>query len=243
MTFFTKNWFIPLLLTIIIVGAGAVYMLKLTSEEETVTKEEIQSRIEQMYGGSVSNLIRKKDRYIAQINRQDGLYEIVADTSKGDIISITLLEQAAKQQQLPIKTKEDIQSIVSSEYEGTIERMVLSTETEQPFYTVDIAKDETLITLAIDALTGSILDSKIKQTTAEQALISKDQAIIKAKTQLTGEVQYITYEETSDGGYYLIEIESEDDREAVIQVHGVSGEILSVTWDDQDDDEGDSDDD
>ena len=243
MTFFTKNWFIPLLLTIIIVGAGAVYMLKLTSEEETVTKEEIQSRIEQMYGGSVSNLIRKKDRYIAQINRQDGLYEIVADTSKGDIISITLLEQAAKQQQLPIKTKEDIQSIVSSEYEGTIERMVLSSETEQPFYAVDIAKDETLITLTIDALTGSILDSKKKQTTAEQALISKDQAIIKAKTQLTGEVQYITYEETSDGGYYLIEIESEDDREAVIQVHGVSGEILSVTWDDQDDDEGDSDDD
>ena len=242
MTFFTKNWFIPLLLTIIIIGAGTVYMLKLTNEEETVTKEEIQSRIEQMYGGSVSNLIRKKDRYIAQINRQDGLYEIVADTSKGDIISITLLEQTAKHQ-LPIKTKEDIQSIVSSEYEGTIERMVLSSETEQPFYAVDIAKDETLITLTIDALTGSILDSKKKQTTAEQALISKDQAIIKAKTQLTGEVQYITYEETSDGGYYLIEIESEDDREAVIQVHGVSGEILSVTWDDQDDDEDDSDED
>lgn len=242
MTFFTKKWFIPLLITIIILGAVAVYMLKLIGEEETVTKEEIQSRIEQMYGGSVSNLIRKNDRYIAQIYRQDGLYEIVADTSKGDIISITLLEQAAKQQ-LPIKTKDDIQSIVSSEYEGTIERMVLNSETEQPFYAVDIAKDETLITLTIDAFTGSILDSKKKQTTAEQALISKDQAIIKAKTQLTGEVQYITYEETSDGGYYLIEIESEDDREAVIQVHGVSGEILSVTWDDQDDDEGDSDDD
>jgi uncharacterized membrane protein YkoI len=242
MTFFAKKWFIPLLITIIIVGAGAVYMLKLTGEEETVTKEEIQSRIEQMYGGSVSNLIRKNDRYIAQINRQDGLYEIVADTSKGDIISIILLEQSAKEQ-LPIKTKKDIQSIVSGEYEGTIERMVLSSETEQPFYAVDIAKDETLITLTIDALTGSILDSKKKQTTAEQALISKDQAIIKAKTQLTGEVQYITYEETSDGGYYLIEIESEDDREAVIQVHGVSGEILSVTWDDQDDDEDDSDDD
>ncbi|QBP41648.1 PepSY domain-containing protein [Paenisporosarcina antarctica] len=242
MTFFTKKWFIPLLLTIIIVGGGAVYMWKLTSEEEIVTKEEIQSRIEQMYGDSISNLIRKNDRYIAQINRRDGLYEIVADTSKGDIISITLLEQATKQQ-LPIKTKEDIQSIVSREYEGTIERMVLSSEMEQPFYAVDIAKDETLITLTIDAVTGSILDSKKKQTTAEQALISKDQAIIKANTQLTGEVQYITYEETSDGGYYLIEIESEDDREAVIQVHGVSGEILSVTWDDQDDDDDDSDDD
>jgi uncharacterized membrane protein YkoI len=70
-------------------------------------------------------------------------------------------------------------------------------------------------------------------------LIKREQAITIAKTQLTGEVQYTTYEETSDGGYYLIEIESEDDREAVIQVHGVSGEILSVTWDDQDDEDDD----
>jgi uncharacterized membrane protein YkoI len=240
MTFVTKSWFMPLLLTLIILGAVSILTLKLTSGEETISNKEIRSRIEQMYGGSVSNLIRKNDLYIAQIKRQDGLYEVVADTSNGNIVSIKLLEQTDGQQ-LPIKSKEDIKSIVSKEYEGTIERMVLSSQTEHPFYAVDIAKDESLITLTIDALTGSVLESQEKQTTTEQALIKKEQAIKIAKTQLTGEVQYTTYEETSDGGYYLIEIESEDDREAVIQVHGVSGEILSVTWDDQDDDDDDDD--
>lgn len=238
MTLVTKSWFMPLLITLIILGAGAIYALKLTNGEEIISNKEIRSRIEQMYGGSVSNLIRKNDLYIARIERQDGLYEVVADTSKGNIVSIKLLKQTDGQQ-LPIKSKEDIKSIVSKEYEGTIERIVLSRQTEHPFYAVDMAKDETLITLTVDALTGTVLDSTEKQTTTEQALIKREQAITIAKTQLTGEVQYTTYEETSDGGYYLIEIESEDDREAVIQVHGVSGEILSVTWDDQDDEDDD----
>lgn len=238
MPFGDKKWFIPLLITGVILGAGAIFILTLTSGKETISNNEITSRIEQMYGGTVSDLILKNDTYIAQIERQDGLYEVVADTSKGNIISITLLEPATIQE-LPIKTKNEIKSIVSKEYKGTIERLVLSNQAGNPFYAVDIANDESLITLTIDALTGTVLESQEKQTTTEQAFIKKEQAITIAKTQLTGEVQYTTYEETSDGGYYLIEIESEDDREAVIQIHGVSGEILSVTWDDQDDEDDD----
>lgn len=235
MTFFRKSWFFPLLLTVIICVVGSIFVMKLTSGEETISKEDIQSRIVQMYGGSVSNLIQTNSQYIAQLERPNGLYEVVADTS-GNIISITLLEQTTDQQ-LPIKSKESIQAMVSKEYNGTIERISLSSDAEKPYYLVDIAKDETLITLRVDAITGTILDSKEKQSTTEQALIKKQQALTIAKTQLNGEVQYTTYEETADGGYYLIEIESVDDREAVIQIHGVSGEILSVTWDDQDDDD------
>jgi uncharacterized membrane protein YkoI len=119
--------------------------MKLTSGEETVSKEDIQSRIVEMYGGSVSNLIQKNSQYIAKLERPGGLYEVVAD-SNGNIISITILEQTANQQ-LPIKSKESIQAIVSKEYKGTIERIVLSSDSEKPLYSVDIAKDETLITL------------------------------------------------------------------------------------------------
>lgn len=238
MPFGDKKWFIPLLITVVILGAGAIFIVNLTSGKETISNKEITSRIEQMYEGTVSNLIQENDTYIAQIERQDGLYEVVTDTSEGNIMSITLLEPATIQE-LPIKTKNEIKSIVSKEYKGTIERLVLSNQAENPFYAVDIANDESLITLTIDALTGTVIESQEKQTTTEQAFIKKEQAITIAKTQLTGEVQYTTYEETSDGGYYLIEIESEDDREAVIQIHGVSGEILSVTWDDQDDEDDD----
>lgn len=238
MKLFTKSWFLPLVITLIILVVGSLFVMKFTSRVETVSTDEIRDRIEQMYGGTVSNLILKNDQYIAKLERQNGLYEVTAEASKGTIMSITLLEQPDVQP-LTIKSKESIQSIVSKEYKGTIERIVLSSNSETPFYSVDIAKDETLVTLTIDATTGTLVNSKEVQSTAEQALINKEQAITIAKTQLNGEVQYTTYENTSDGGYYLIEIESEDDREAVIQVHGVSGEVLSVTWDDQDDDDDD----
>ena len=238
MKLFTKSWFLPLVITLIILVVGSIFVMKFTSRVETVSTDEIRNRIEQMYGGTVSNLILKNDQYIAKLERQNGLYEVTAEASKGTIMSITLLEQPDVQP-LTIKSKESIQSIVSKEYKGTIERIVLSSNSETPFYSVDIAKDETLVTLTIDATTGTLVNSKEVQSTAEQALINKEQAITIAKTQLNGEVQYTTYENASDGGYYLIEIESEDDREAVIQVHGVSGEVLSVTWDDQDDDDDD----
>ncbi|WP_313470607.1 PepSY domain-containing protein [Lysinibacillus sp.] len=49
--------------------------------------------------------------------------------------------------------------------------------------------------------------------------------------QLTGEVDSVDFEETAEGGYYLVEIETQDD-EATFQIHAVSGEVLSITWDD-----------
>ena len=53
--------------------------------------------------------------------------------------------------------------------------------------------------------------------------------------QLQGEVEYVVFEKTKDGGYYLVEIEQDneesDDLEAVFQIHAISGEIVSVTWD------------
>ena len=43
MTFVTKSWFMPLLITLIILGAGAIYALKLTNGEEIISNKEIRS--------------------------------------------------------------------------------------------------------------------------------------------------------------------------------------------------------
>ena len=242
MTIFGKSWFLPLLLTFILLVGGGLFIYNLTKADDEISHEGMRSRIEQMYGGNVTNIIQQKGQYKALLERSDGNYEVLANNLNGDIISIALVEQASIQD-VPIKSQEEIIAYVKKEYDGSLERIVLNSQSEPPMYSVEIAKDETLITLSIDANTGIVLDTTEKQTTAEQALLTKEQAISKAKTQLNGKVEYIVYEETSDGGYYLIEIESDDDQEAIIQVHGVSGEILSVTWDDQNDDQDDLDDD
>ena len=63
-----------------------------------------------------------------------------------------------------------------------------------------------------------------------QTLISLGRAINIALAELKGEVEDATFEASSDGGYYLIEIDG-DDVEAVFQIHAITGSILSVTYD------------
>lgn len=62
-------------------------------------------------------------------------------------------------------------------------------------------------------------------------MLTDDEAIAIAHKELAGSVEALSYRSTSDGGYYLIDIDG-DDAEATFQIHALSGEILSITWDD-----------
>lgn len=73
-------------------------------------------------------------------------------------------------------------------------------------------------------------------------LISEDQAIKTAQQQVKGTVENSSFVKTNEGGYYLIvmkatlpESDSKDttkakQTKATIQVHAISGKILTVTW-------------
>lgn len=71
-----------------------------------------------------------------------------------------------------------------------------------------------------------------QEQSVEGPIITEQQAVQIALEQLKGEVDSVDFEETSEGGYYLVEIETQDD-EATFQIHAVSGKVLSVTWDDE----------
>lgn len=78
-----------------------------------------------------------------------------------------------------------------------------------------------------------------------RTLISDNEAIRIAQSKIIGEVEDVELKQSGNTKYYLIEIETENDQEAIVQVHAASGEIMSVTWhfDDDDDDDDDHEDD
>ncbi|MBO1912485.1 PepSY domain-containing protein, partial [Microvirga sp. 3-52] len=121
-------------------------------------------------------------------------------------------------------------------YTGEIERLSLNKNKEQPVYDAEVVKEKALVELQVDALTGEIISEKMKETTTKDVLITREQAIKIALGQLKGEVEYVVFEKTDDGGYYLVEIEQDnedaDDLEAVFHIHAITGEILFVEWDD-----------
>ncbi|WP_339220406.1 PepSY domain-containing protein [Paenibacillus sp. FSL W7-1332] len=68
-------------------------------------------------------------------------------------------------------------------------------------------------------------------------MITKEYAIKLSLEKVPGTVEDVEYRESKSSRYYLVEIERADGREATIQVHAITGKIMTVTWDDEDDDE------
>ncbi|WP_391120223.1 PepSY domain-containing protein [Psychrobacillus sp. L3] len=85
-------------------------------------------------------------------------------------------------------------------------------------------------------------DADSKTDKAPTVLISEEQAIKTAQQQIKGTVESNSFVKTNEGGYYLIVMKASlsdtDSKEgsktkqskATIQVHAISGKILSVTW-------------
>lgn len=62
--------------------------------------------------------------------------------------------------------------------------------------------------------------------------ITSEEAIQIALDTVYGEVDDVDLEDEDGQLYYFIEIETEDDLEAEIQIHAISGEVISIEWDD-----------
>ena len=65
--------------------------------------------------------------------------------------------------------------------------------------------------------------------------LTEQEAIKVALGQVFGKVEDVELRSAGGERYYLIEIETPQGREADIQVHAITGTVMSVTWDDDED--------
>lgn len=230
-----KAWLIPLLIIIIIVLIAIFYKGNFFSQDEPLSRKAVSDQIERMYEGTVDKINIKKGVYIAELTRTDAVYQVEVDMVSGNILALKqLTEVEAKSPN--VLSEDEVKEIIAEHYESEIERLILNDETEEIVYEVEVVEDQALVKVVLDALSGEIISTETQGETDPQALISREQAIKIAFTQLKGDVEYVEFKETENGGFYLIEIEQNNDNgknlEAVIQIHAITGEILSVVWDD-----------
>ncbi|WP_342513428.1 PepSY domain-containing protein [Sporosarcina sp. FSL K6-1522] len=228
MRFLKKPWFILAVIAVVLL-VGGVFLGNILMKKEPLPEADIRSQLESRYGGTVERLSMRDGVYSAEMLKSGALYELEIDAVTGSVLALnqTGVEEPAQQ----VLAEADVQKIIAGKYSGTIERMSLDKSREVPVYEVKVAQNQELLLVNVDALSGEILSETVKETSVEHVLITKEQAIDIALGQLKGEVDYVTYEKTSDGGFYLIEIDGEDE-EAEFQIHAISGKILSTVWDD-----------
>lgn len=218
------------IVTLIIIATilSIIIWNKLT-KETSLTTEEIYNDIETMYGGEIISFLTINDQYRVQLQRNNKLYQLNVDAESGKILQMTQDKSDVKEDinYLP-ETK--IRKIIKEQYDGKIKKISLNTNKEEPVYQIEIANGKEHVNLLIDAINGEVLSEIQADAEQDSSLLSKEQVITIAKKKLNGAVDEISFYDTSDGGYYLVEIEG-NDKDAVFQIHAISGKVISTTWD------------
>lgn len=143
-------------------------------------------------------------------------------------------------------TASDAEEIVTSRYEGE----VTSNGVNDEGYLITLQRDTGVYEITVDKKTARVkgVEQIEKSSTADEApeeppeesppeeetetLLTEAEAEQIGLSEVSGEVDDVDYEQDGSTPFYLVEIEQEDGPEAVVQIHAITGDVMSVTWDD-----------
>lgn len=187
--------------------AVLVWMVYSADSGPKLTLAEAEQRVLNTYEGSVVDSRLQGTGFVVFLKTGQGLYELIVRSDSGDIAEIRRLEEYAQEP----PTMED-------DPEGTVPgKDDLSADPSAPW--------------GEDAQEGGA------STPGTDGFISEKEATGLALKTVSGLVKDIDIEEDGGTRYYLIEIETADGREAEVQLNAASGKVISVTWDDDTDDD------
>lgn len=239
----TAVWLGVSLVTILILFIGFQQWHALNPAAESLSKDEAQALIENRYDGKVTNIRLSNDQYLIEMNRNQIFYQIILDAQRGDVVSFSKMGKQVSQIEgdsektnteqgsLKAKTEEEIREIISSEVTGELVSFEKISEGGKSIYKAIVMEKEQKTILKVDAHSGEILLRKTEGKPNANVLTEDDASKIALKN-VKGFVDDIDLETTDDLTYYLVEVETEDEREAIIQIHAITGNVLSITWDD-----------
>ncbi|WP_370221821.1 PepSY domain-containing protein [Cytobacillus sp.] len=201
------------------------------SASESITESEARELIKDRYQGEILNLKKVNSTYLIEMKRGEGFYEIMLSENRGEILSFEKKDQTSNGEQKQLD-EEKIKGIIQAEESGELLSLKKVTQKEKPAFEAIVQKDEEKIKIIVDALNGEILSRAAEKTKVPVKNLTEEEAVQIALKNEPGEVDDISFGETDKGSYYLIEIEKDDGREAAVQIHAITGKVLSVTWDD-----------
>ncbi|MGX7595368.1 PepSY domain-containing protein [Planococcus plakortidis] len=234
-----KWWAIGIVIMVFSITALAFFLFPRTAAD-SVTMDEAAQTIEQLYGGAIENATETEGFYQIEFKRDDGTYLAAINRADGQVESLELLEKTGPAKAL---SEEQAREAAAAAEQGEMKEIQYIESDNR--YEVEIHSETERKILFISAETGEVMDVQTEalETRAEpepdtaqpepERIISQNAAIAIAKETLDGIVDDVEFVQTTDGGYYLVEMDDNaSDREATIQIHAIRGETMTVEWDD-----------
>lgn len=130
---------------------------------------------------------------------------------------------------------------LAKQYGGTVKE---SEKTAGAFvYIIDVPKQGEY-EMTVDNETGELLTMtrlqtekaasghKQQEAQVENGPLTSEQAGEIALQKVAGTIDDIEYGDEEEAGSYLVDINAENGEEATVRINAISGEILSISWDD-----------
>jgi uncharacterized membrane protein YkoI len=204
-------------------------------QADALTKEAVEEAVLEQYPGEVIATTLLDDVYKMQLKTETGLYALKVDSLNGEIISLELLNKNV----VSVVENKDIQTKDDTSEENDPTGNLPIEENDSSNGTVETEPSGNSSTTAVVPNANAPIDNNPGVETNK--IITIEQATAISTKHVNGTVDDIELRKLSKESYYLVEIDTVDKREVVVQVNAITGIIMSVIWDDKraDDKDGD----
>ncbi len=146
----------------------------------------------------------------------------------------------------PLLTEEEMTQQVEKVYNAVVQNIV----EEGDLHIISFQKNGSTYEVALDARNGKMSDLQVIHLAEEQpepepppepepqpepsqpvVLLSEADAINIAVKEVGGTADDVEFEESANGGYYLVDIE-QGEEDIIVQIHAITGKILSIQYED-----------
>lgn len=223
---------------------------------EPITAAEAQELVQDIYKGEIVEIKEEGNVYAINIQLDTGIYEIKIDRKSGNVDSMTRIskdtpvtddkekptdnDNPTDKPEQPEKelTLDEVKEILIQQQKIDIKKVEKKIENNKLVYRAVVQQGNKEINYTVDAITGEIINTTTKEVTQPKPepkpkkRITTEEAKAIALKAVNGVIDDVELEEDDGMNYYLIEIERNDDEEATVQIDAITGEVISIVWDD-----------
>ncbi|MBS4208457.1 PepSY domain-containing protein [Bacillus sp. FJAT-50079] len=201
-----------------------------STSAEPLSKEDAKRIAQEKYDGNVLEVNVVNDVYSVILKLDTGTYDLRIDRSSGDVMEIIRIMSEEGTHELSVN---DIKEKISQKMNGKIEKLVKNGDA----YDAIVDNDGKKTSITVNSQTGEVLsikDQEQEDANQSEKKLTEAEAIKIALATVQGKVDDVDLEESNGLYYYLVEIELEDDddREATVHINAITGEVVTITWDD-----------
>ncbi|WP_342493459.1 PepSY domain-containing protein [Bacillus sp. FSL W7-1346] len=211
-----------------ILVAFAMLMIQ-TIDKKILSEADIKKIIAKDYNGNITNidLINHKQDYTLTLENSNGIYQIIASSSSGQMKEMKQL----KSHQKPNEKNAELQAEEAAvkKVKGTViqkkeksDRFIFTIQSKKELYQVDVEKD-----------TFKVIEAEKKKPTSKEKKLTKitvEEAIQIAVKEVGGTVDDADLETFSGMLVFEVELDLPDGREAEVLVNAYTGDIEGITY-------------